>query len=305
MALPPGKTNLWARNLDRAIYLPSVQSVWAEVISKDMQDLRPGGPIPTFFENTDFLNFMLPMPQSAFWWPRVLYSPGHAPLDLHRMEGRQSAVLRKNRDKRSLIVADSGGYQIATNATGAFRIDWSNTSKANALRDRVLRWQEAVSEWAIVLDIPSYAIAQDEPHPFFGHDFQKCLDVTLENLDFIVKHRTGRTKFMNVIQGHNAGQIEQWYQAVKSYPFEGWSLPIGRLGWFEGLGLLRRMLDERQLDNAEWIHFLGIGTAHSAVGFSALKRALQSILGNYELEISYDTSSPFQDMSRYQLNPTH
>jgi len=168
MSLPPGQRNLWARNLDRAIYLPSVQPVWAEVISCGIGELRPNGPFPAYFDSSDFLNFFLPLPKSAFWWPRALYSPGHAPLDLEGMKTRQSAVLRENRDARSLIVSDSGGYQIGRNAAGPFRVDWDDAKEANALRKRELTWQEAVSEWAVVLDIPSFSIVEEEPHPYFA-----------------------------------------------------------------------------------------------------------------------------------------
>jgi len=127
-------------------------------------------------------------------------------------------------------------------------------------------------------------------------------EVTLDNLRYILDNRSGATNFLNVIQGQDAQQVDQWYAAVKDYPFEGWSMPIGRLGWSDGLRLLRRMLDEQKLDRTQWIHFLGIGTAHSAVAFSTIKRTLRSLLGSNALEISYDTSSPFQSMSRYELN---
>lgn len=303
MSVPLGKKNLWARNLDRAIYLPSVQSVWAKVISASLAALRPNGPMPSFFGSTDFLNFLLPLPQSAFWWPRVLYSPGHAPLNLETMRAKQKAVLKENRHPRSVIVSDSGGYQVATNASGAFQIDWDDQSKADTLRKRLLDWQSAVSEWGMILDIPSYATQAKDPHPFFGRDFQKCLDVTAQNIRFLVGHRYGSTKFMNVIQGGNTEQANQWYETVKEFPLEGWALPIAELGWGQGLRLLRRMLDEKKLDNTKWIHFLGVGTAHAAVGFTAVKRALQGILGDEDLEVSFDTASPFRDMARYRVGP--
>ncbi len=182
--------------------------------------------IPEFIGNSDFLNFLLPMPQSAFWWPRALYSPGHVPLDLKTMEKKQGAVLRKNRHPRALIVSDSGGYQVTTNASGPFQIDWDNQAKADGLRKKVLDWQEAVSEWGMILDIPSSTIRRDEPHPFFRRNFQKCLDVTIENIRFLVSKRSGTTKFINVIQGNSAEQADQWYGAVKDFPLEGWAFPI-------------------------------------------------------------------------------
>lgn len=292
----------WARRKDRAVYLPSVQPSWAEVISCDIHDLRPNGPIPTCFTSTDHLNFLLPRPKSAFWWPRCLYSPGHTTLDLDKLEAQQSAILRKNRNRRSMVVCDSGGFQIGTGSGGEFQIDWSNGAVADNLRERVLRWQEAVGEWGTILDVPAIAIVGDEPHPFFGRDFAKCAEVTKENIRYFLDHRTGETKHLNVIQGRDTTELNWWYDQVKEFKeLEGWSIPVGRMDLVAVLKLLRRMLDEGSFDNTGLIHFLGIGRPTASFAFTTMKRELIKILGKKDLEISYDTASPWEEIEYYQI----
>ena len=55
------------------------------------------------------------------------------------------------------------------------------------------------------------------------NNWKDCLDYTLHDNDYFVKHRKGNTKFLNVLQGNNEEQADIWYDAVHS-SFEGWAM---------------------------------------------------------------------------------
>ena len=46
------------------------------------------------------------------------------------------------------------------------------------------------------------------------NNWKDCLDYTLHDNDYFVKHRKGNTKFLNVLQGNNEEQADIWYDAA-------------------------------------------------------------------------------------------
>jgi hypothetical protein len=62
--------------------------------------------------------------------------------------------------------------------------------------------------------------------------YQEAVDGTKINNDYFMKNRNGNCKFLNVLQGENHADAEDWYQQMKDYcdpkkytdHFNGWSM---------------------------------------------------------------------------------
>ena len=131
----------------------------------------PAERIPKGFENgVEGLNFLNPE-KGMFTYPTALYSAGHACLNMEQVNDRDSMVVNRDR-KFSTIVGDSGGYQIGR---GVIKFDWKDFegNKANKVRSDILNWLELTSDWAMTLDVPTWA-ADDLNSPKTGlNQFQR------------------------------------------------------------------------------------------------------------------------------------
>ena len=110
---------------DYAIFLPAISSFYASYIGRQRsstyveQTRMPAG-MPDM-ESMNWLN-----PQKALFPYRwSLYSAGHANLDLNKPDPKEDMV--RNRDANTVMLADSGGFQIAK---GLWEGDW----RANSLK---------------------------------------------------------------------------------------------------------------------------------------------------------------------------
>lgn len=124
--------------------------------------------------------------------------------------------------------------------------------------------------------------------------FYACMLQTMINNDYFVQHRApGATKFLNVIQGRNPSESKNWYENVKHYPFEGWSLASHHKENFEmTLGRILDMRDDNLLQDKDWMHFLGVGKFQHGCAYTTIQRAVRKQI-NPNFTISYDVSSPF------------
>ncbi len=85
-----------------------------------------------------------------------LYSGGHANLDLTKTDWSEDMV--RNRDPNTIMLGDSGGFQIAK---GLWEGDWkanSGCAKAQKKRESVLTWLDTISNYGMGLDIPTWVI---------------------------------------------------------------------------------------------------------------------------------------------------
>ncbi len=206
---------------DFAVFLPAISNFYNTFISK--QRVSKGTHIPQdripkgFDRGVEGLNFINP-DEGYFTYPTALYSAGHACLDMEKVADRDSMCVDRDR-KFSTIVGDSGGYQLGK---GVIKFDWKDFegTKANAVRSNILNWLELTSDWAMTLDVPTWA-ADDLNSPKTGlNSFQDCLDGTIYNNKFFQKNRLGQTKFLNVLQGDDWETAQIWYDAVKDFEFE-------------------------------------------------------------------------------------
>ena len=124
--------------------------------------------------------------------------------------------------------------------------------------------------------------------------FYACMLQTMINNDYFVQHRVpGATKFLNVVQGRDRHESKNWYDNVKHYPFEGWSLASHHKENFEmSLGRILDMRDDGLLQDRDWMHFLGVGKFQHGCVYTTIQRLVREQV-NPNFTISYDVSSPF------------
>jgi len=176
----------------------------------------------------------------------------------------------------TLVFGDSGGYQIAT---GALKWDL-------ALRDQIFEWLETNSDIACNIDIP--------PRGAYAGRFQEALDASIDNFKYFEKKQTGKTKFLNVVQGNNPVEAKLWYNTVKDLEFSGWCVGSSRR-LVDFMYMIALMIKEKEFDKKynTWVHVLGI----SKVSDFFILSKLQKLLNEYtdgRITVSTDSSTPGQ-----------
>lgn len=136
-------------------------------------------------------------PRSFFCYPYALISAFYG-KDYDRYWRHKSGY-----PKDYLLITDSGGYQLIENPSAI---------EPNAS----LRWQERNADVGFVLDVP----------PRKGSNFGDCLKKSVKNFQIFEQNRKNYDmKLYNVLQaGQNMNEMEMWYNAVKSFDFDGWCL---------------------------------------------------------------------------------
>jgi hypothetical protein len=292
--------DLSAQYKDQAVYLPSLQQAYAAFPFRDAKTVRDGVlPAGLELKDLDFLN-----PASNLWHCKyVLYSAGQ----FDRAQIRTPDMVTE-RAADTVVVGDSGGYQIAT---GKLRELDGWEKQANdplalerrwleniSIRDRILRWLDRYSDYAMTLDMPLF-ILKEKKSPFRNLSADQLIDLSYENLKYFADNRgkaTGaKAKFLNVLQDAGDGTGEAWYKRVKDFDFEGWAFGGDTKSGIEPLlKWVRRLLDDGRLNKkTEWLHVLMMSPPVNSVLLTALQKRLRELLGN-TITVSYDSSSPFQ-----------
>lgn len=310
----------FSKNVDEAgwaKYLPAISGFYTTHLGKDLSDENfiPKSRVPAKFElGMQGLNF-LDAENSYFTYKYGLYSAGHAERKLDKCDDREPMIHGRDREK-TVIVGDSGGFQIAT---GVIKLDWSTvmTPAGDKLREEILRYLEHTADWSMTLDVPAFAALPPLSEKTGLTKFSDCLDVTLYNLDYFMKHRVpGKTKFLNVLSGSTNENSKEWYEKVIPYSIPeaveamGYTRDRTLEGWaFAGVNMrdmktvLERLIDLREdglLENKDWIHFLGIGRLDWACYLTAIERQLKKY--NPNINISFDAASPFVAAGGYALS---
>jgi len=176
----------------------------------------------------------------------------------------------------TLVFGDSGGYQIAT---GALKY-------SDDLREKIFHWLEANSDVAANLDIP--------PKTVYKNAFYQCADISYDNFAWFEKHQSGKTKFLNMLQGSNAQEYEWWYNKFKHFEFNGWCIG-GPQKLVDFMWALALMLKNREFEkpNNEFVHLLGISKISDFFILSTLQKLMNKLTDN-RIYISTDSSSPGQ-----------
>lgn len=304
--------NLAKTQNDYAVFLPSISAIYAKIVSMPEYNVRDKLPDGLNNDRLD-LNF-LDTRTNLFYYPAALYSAGHAYLDPTDSDIQESMVQKRDRSK-TVILGDSGGFQIATGV-----LKWPWTKKKNQddidwnkdkdkMRMQILRWLEHTADYSMVLDVPTYGLVKFGFDPITGQSlhpgmktFRDCLNVSLENYDFFIKNRVeGATKFLNVLQGRNQSEGDVWWDAVKDLPFETWAFSNVQASNFSiNLRRLIIMRDGKYFDNRDWLHYLGNGKIKAGCALTTLQRSIRQFI-NPNITISFDAASPFVMTAKGQI----
>ncbi len=294
---------------DYAHFLPALSGFYATYVGKQRFPDPVDGPyvpdnrIPSNFQNNvESLNY-LNAQEGAFTYKWCLYSAGHADLDTTKIVPKEDMV--RNRDRENTwLLGDSGGFQIGK---GVWEGDWKdpNCPKAQKKRDGVLRWMDAYMDYGMILDIPAWVARSPAGAKATGiSTYQEAVVATRINNDYWMKHRTGACKLLNVLQGENHADADDWYEQMKDYcdpvkypdkHFNGWSmggqnmcdvhLVLKRIVVLHYDGLLQSGIHDV-------MHFLGTSKLEWACLLTDVQRAIRKYY-NPTMMLTFDCASPF------------
>ena len=298
------KTDLTATQSDYAYFLPAVSGFYSTFIGKQrFSNYVDPARIPASFKNgMESLNFLDP-DRGAFYYDHCLYSAGHANIDLSKPDPSEDMFRNRNRSN-SWVLGDSGGFQIGK---GKWPADWKdpNCPAAQLKRSQVLAWMDSFMDYGITLDIPAWVARSPAGQRATGiSSYAEAVQGTYINNEYFINNRNGNCKFLNVLQGENHQDADDWYDRMKKYSdpkqypgrhFNGWGmggqnmcdvhLTLKRLVSLRFDGLLERGLHD-------WMHFLGTSKLEWAMLLTDIQRAVRKY-HNDQFSISFDCASPF------------
>lgn len=295
------------RKPEWALFLPAVSSFYINSLGKEKE--KPGyfgrklTQIPDW-EQLDYYN----KSKGLYYYAHGLYSAGHANLDVSINDERENIV--RKRDPNVFMLGDSGGFQISQ---GQWPANWRDPQcpKAAAKRSEVLTWMETYMDYGMILDIPTATFgsfgAPVEKHGI--RDYADAVAATHINNQYFINNRKGECKFLNVLQGTNHLQSDDWYAEMRDYcsptkypgkHFNGWA--FGGQNKAEIHLLLRRLVmivhdGLLQEGKHDWIHFLGLSQLEWAIMFTEIQRALRKYW-NPAVTLSFDCASPFMSAAK-------
>ena len=299
--------NLTAKQKDYAVFLPAISGFYATFIGKQRnEEYVDPARFPQGLRDMEQMNWLNDQ-KGLFPYKWSLYSGGHANLDLTKQDWSEDMV--RNRDPNTLVLGDSGGFQIAK---GLWEGDWKANSgcpKAQKKREQVLAWLDGIADYGMILDIPTWVIHDKNASAKCGiKTLEQAVDATKYNNDYFMKHRkgvaNGGAKFLNVLQGANHPDADRWYDIMKEYcdpvkypdtHFNGWAM--GGQNMCDVHLILKRLVTLRH-DNLlqegvhDWMHFLGTSKLEWAVLLTVIQRNVRKYV-NPAFTISFDCASPF------------
>jgi len=301
-------TDLTTEQKDYATFLPALSGFYATFIGKQRREEyvdKNRIPYPSM-ESMNWLN----KKEGLFNYHWSLYSAGHAELDINKDAPKEDMVRDRDRNN-SWMLGDSGGFQIGK---GVWEGDWKdpNCPKAQKKREQVLAWMDAYMDYVMILDIPAWVARSPAGAKATGIDnYQDAVNATRINNDYFMKHRSGACKFLNVLQGENHADAEDWYQQMKDYcdpkkyenHFNGWSM--GGQNMCDVHLVLKRLVALRfdgllEKGKHDVMHFLGTSKLEWATLLTDIQRAVRKY-HNENFMITFDCASPFLATANGQI----
>lgn len=295
------------RKPEWALFLPAVSSFYINSLGKEKANPGYFGRTLTNIPKWEQLNYY-DKTNGLYYYEHGLYSAGHANLDVSHEDEKENIV--RKRDPQVFMLGDSGGFQISQ---GQWPANWRdpNCPKAMAKRKEVLTWMETYMNYGMILDIPTATFgafgAPVEKHGIRNYD--DAVAATHINNKYFIQNRTGECKFLNVLQGTNHNESDDWYYEMRDYcspklypgkHFNGWA--FGGQNKAEIHLLLRRLVmivhdGLLQQGKHDWIHFLGLSQLEWALMFTDLQKALRKYW-NPDVTLSFDCASPFMSAAK-------
>jgi hypothetical protein len=301
-------SDLTASQKDYAVFLPALSGFYATFIGKQRrEEYVEHNRIP--YPNMESMNW-LNKKEGLFNYHWTLYSAGHAELDINKDAPKELMIRERDREN-SWLLGDSGGFQIGK---GVWEGDWKdpNCPKAQKKREQVLAWMDAYMDYGMILDIPAWVARSPAGVKATGiSTYQEAVNATRINNDYFMKNRNGNCKFLNVLQGENHADAEDWYQQMKDYcdpkkytdHFNGWSM--GGQNMCDVHLLLKRIVALRfdgllEKGKHDFMHFLGTSKLEWATLLTDVQRAVRKY-HNPNFTITFDCASPFLATANGQI----
>jgi len=160
-------------------------------------------------------------------------------------------------------------------------------------------------DYGMILDIPAWVARSPAGQKATGiSTYQEAVKATRINNDYWMKHRTGACKLLNVLQGENHTDADDWYEQMKDYcdttkypdtHFNGWSM--GGQNMCDVHLVLKRIVT-LHYDNLlqqgvhDVMHFLGTSKLEWATLLTDIQRAIRKYY-NPNMMLTFDCASPF------------
>jgi hypothetical protein len=171
---------------------------------------------------------------------------------------------------------------------------------------------DAYMNRGMILDVPAWVARSPAGQLATGVTcYQEAVDATMINNEYFMRNRNGNCKFLNVLQGENHNEAEDWYNQMKKFcdprqysqPFEGWAM--GGQNMCDVHLLLKRVVALRfdgllEPGLHDWMHFLGTSKLEWALLLTDVQRAVRKY-HNENFTISFDCASPFLATANGQI----
>lgn len=184
---------------------------------------------------------------------------------------------------------------------------------AQKKREQVLNWMDTLMDYGMVLDIPSWIARSPVGAKNSGVDsYEQAVEATKYNNTYFINNRNGNCKFLNVLQGENHAQADDWYEQMKDFcdpavfgdkAFNGWAM--GGQNMCDVHLVLKRLVALRfdgllEQGKQDWMHFLGTSKLEWACLLTDIQRAVRKY-HNPSFTISFDCASPFLATANGQM----
>lgn len=335
-----------------AIFLPAISGFYATFIGKQrVEQYVDPARMPAAIKDMEQLNW-LNSQRGLFTYRWSLYSGGHANLDLSKPDPSEDMVRNREpgtfmlgdsggfqiakglwpgewRDPTSpevvnkmkalqaagpITTLNKKGKPVVTDPARQYqdRID-----AAQKKRESVLRWLDGIADYGMILDIPTWVVVDKRVGELCGiTTHSEAVNATKYNNEYFIANRKGvkegGARFLNVLQGANHEEADDWYETMKHYcdpaqypdrHFDGWAM--GGQNMCDAHLILKRLVALRY-DNLlqpgihDWMHFLGTSKLEWAVFLTILQRAIRKYV-NPQFTISFDCASPFLATANGQI----
>ena len=303
--------NLTATQNDYAYFLPATSGFYSTYVGKQRYGnyVDPARIPKSFASGVESLNYLDP-DKGQFYYDHCLYSAGHANLDLTKQDDSEDMFRNRNR-ATSWVLGDSGGFQIGK---GVWPADWKDPNCPQAMKKRrqVLTWMDTLMDYGMGLDIPAWVARSPAGVAATKiSSYAEAVQGTYINNDYFINNRNGNCKFLNVLQGENHADAEDWYQRMKHYcdpkkfsnHFNGWGM--GGQNMCDIHLVLKRLVALRfdgllEKGQQDWMHFLGTSKLEWATLLTDVQRAVRKY-HNPNFTISFDCASPFLATANGQI----
>lgn len=247
-------------NEKKLIYYPSLSAGGMKSHFKQNRDILPG-------LTSRFYSSRFPEPWRH---PYFLITAGHhyKDMDFRAKHGMDEPDIT--------VLGDSGGFQVMS----------GKLELTKELPKQIFDWLNHNADIGVNLDLP--------PRMNFEGKYDFCLNKSIEHFKYFEAKQDGKCKFLNVIQGNNFQEMENWYSKVKDFEFSGWSVGGGQrlVNLMQTLSIFIRHREFEKTNNT-LLHILGV----SKISDFLILAYLQEIFNNkYQgrIQVSTDTSSPGQ-----------